>query len=185
MTRRVLDVLSATALALGAAGAAGAQRSACPGLPARAPTPVDTAALEGLAGTYDLVLVDTAPGYGGGRRSGRLRLMRLDSADRYAVRRGLSAPRRVWRPLAGRYTWGGGTPPAWDSVEVTAMSARIGCFGGCFDGSHTSLSIRGVSAAGFVGTWYGTINHVAIPVDRRGRPLPPPGGYFCARRSDG
>jgi hypothetical protein len=62
---------------------------------------------------------------------------------------------------------------------------RVGCLGACLDGSAMSLSLRGVSAAGFVGTWYGTVDHLAIPVDRRGRPLPPPEGYFCARRTDG
>ena len=183
---RALGVLCGAGLSLGAAGAAAGQRRDCPAPPGPAAAPVDSAALEGLAGTYDVTLVNTAPGYGGARRRrGRLHLVRLDSAGRYAMRRGLSSPRRVWRPLAGRYTWGSGAQRAWDSVEVTAVSTRIGCVGACFDGSHTSLTIRGVGAAGFGGTWYSTINHVAVPIDRRGRALPAPEGYFCAYRTDG
>ena len=62
------------------------------------------------------------------------------------------------------------------------MTARtVGCVD-CLDGSPTHYAVDAVTAAGFAGRWANYQTSIAVAVDRRGRELPGPSGYFCARR---
>jgi hypothetical protein len=57
-----------------------------------------------------------------------------------------------------------------------------GCFSLCSDGSPRFLAIEHVDRRGFRGRWNDPEWGIVRSVDRKGRFLPPPEGFFCAER---
>jgi len=51
----------------------------------------------------------------------------------------------------------------------------------CMDGSPHELTVGAVSENGFWGWWVNEQAGIGRVVDRNGKPLPDPAGYFCAR----
>jgi hypothetical protein len=57
----------------------------------------------------------------------------------------------------------------------------LGCVE-CLDASPTYYRITHITAWGFTGRWINYHTGIGTYVDRRGRRLPDPEGFFCARR---
>jgi len=51
------------------------------------------------------------------------------------------------------------------------------------DGSPEHLRIESISDHGFWGRWANLQTGIVRIVDKAGKPLPDPAGYFCAERS--
>jgi hypothetical protein len=156
--------------------------------PADCPPPADRAALPdsgavaGLAGRYLLVDVTTARGYGGGVARGQLALARPDSASEVVERRGLGGSvRRVWRPLVGRYEAVHDAAVYGTPAEMGRAGFTLGCVE-CLDASPTYYRITQITSWGFTGRWINYQTGIGTYLDRRGRRLPDPEGFFCARR---
>ena len=149
--------------------------------PSRTATRVDSTQVRELAGTYQLTTVNTAPGYDQAVSQSRLRLATVDTGHLYMTHQVIGAVRRIWRPLAGREEWTIGDKVYSDTAIVTARGLVIGCTN-CLDGSPTSYTILTVTDSGFTGTWFNPETGLGYPVDKQGRRLPDPSGYFCAQR---
>jgi len=145
-------------------------------------SPVDSATLARLApGQFVLLTVNTTRGYGGSVRRGSLIFVRLHADSELVDRQTFAGPRKFWRPFAGRYEMIAGGRTYRDTAEVLAGGLTIGCVD-CMDASPTSYTIVAVTPDGFVGRWANNQTGIGVAVDRRGRRLPNPGGFYCARR---
>jgi hypothetical protein len=173
--------------ALSAACAHGRAAPAPPDCPPIADTSrvaLDTTAAAALAGHYDVVSVNTVRGYDGYVSRHRLHLVALDPARRLRTRP--SFPGRATRIdtllLAGRYEWDADGRVYGDTAEVFPRGSLIvGCVL-CLDASPTLHTIDALTADGFRGRWSNPQTGIGVAVDERGRRLPNPGGYYCARR---
>jgi hypothetical protein len=143
---------------------------------------VDSATLARLTpGQFVLISVNTSRGYGGSIQRGSLTLVRLHEENELVDRQTFAGPRKFWRPFAGRFEMIAGGRTYRDTAEVSAQGLAIGCVD-CMDASPTSYTIVAVSPEGFVGRWANNQTGIGVAVDRRGRRLPNPGGFYCARR---
>lgn len=155
-------------------GVAGCPREEPPGAVA-----FDTSRVAGLAGTFDVVLVDTAVGRGQTRvHRGRLTLGVPTGSDR-----------AKW-PLVGSYA---STPPdtggAWRTMEHGVAGApgvvwrdgslRLGEMG---DPEGINLTVLLASPGELRGTWTGN-SGLGVVIDYTGTRRREPAGYFCARRA--
>jgi hypothetical protein len=143
-------------------------------------TPVDSTVIASmLPGRYEVASVTTAKGYGGGASRQVIRLERPAADSVYSRVRFRVG--RQWRALVGSVVPPSDTVRDRAPVEVQARRMVIGCID-CFDASPTSYRILAWSAEGFRGTWSNPQSGIGVAIDRRGRRLPNPEGYFCARR---
>lgn len=145
---------------------------------------LDTTTAATLAGRYQVVSVNTVRGYGGYVSRHRLALAVPDPAHRVRARRPML--RRTPPPdtllLAGRYEWEADGRVYGDTAEVLPRGMLVvGCVE-CLDASPTVHTIDALTADGFRGRWSNPQTGIGVIVDRRGRRLPNPGGYYCARR---
>ena len=101
-----------------------------------------------------------------------------DSAARAnAVRRFIGhVPRRNLR-LVGSWHWSSRYPAV--NAEWDAGILYLGCRD-CLDGSPEHLRIEAISDHGFWGRWADYQTGIGHIVDKSGKPLPDPAGYFCA-----
>lgn len=133
-----------------------------------------------LVGSYRLVSVNTATGYDGHITEAPLQLAINDTLSRYYIRTLGPYTKNGNRVLAGRHR-ASGFPPDTVFVEGTRMS--VGCpYWMCTDASPTVYRIGWIGRTGFGGRWEDPQDGIAHAVDKRGRRLPNPSGYFCARR---
>ena len=140
----------------------------------------DSASVGRLAGSYTLISVTTARGYGGGVDRGRLRLSANDTLARFYVGTIRGDYRRSGdRPLAGAYEAPGRRYR--DTAVVGGGVLFVGCRE-CMDASPTHYRIEAAGPAGFWGRWENYQTGGIVAVDARGRRLSNPSGYFCALR---
>ncbi len=164
------------------------QASTCqPETPSGA-TVFDQARIAALAGSYDLVLIDTTgPAI---RRIGYdIVLWPNDSLRRYQYVRQIGrepGERHLGGTARSQDTshvhyrnWTGPDNPGW-SIMFLGKVLRIGTID-AMDGWDTALEVRWVSPVEFGGEWT-SHSGIAMTVDSLGRRLPDPSGYFCARR---
>lgn len=145
---------------------------------------VDSATIARLApGRFDLITVNTARGYGGYVGRGSLTVVRVGAESERVERWTFAGQRKMWRPLAGHYEIVNKGRAYRDTAEVVAGGLTIGCVG-CIDASPTSYNIVAVTPSGFVGWWTNNQTGIGVAVDRRGRRLPNPMGFYCARRAE-
>ena len=150
--------------------------------PSTPAAPPESAAVAAISpGRFALVKVNTVRAYGGEIVRGTLNLGRPRGDGDVVERPTIHGPRNFWRPLAGHYetTANGLTYRA--TAEVWAGAMTVGCVD-CMDGSPTIFTIVAVMPDGFVGRWVNNESGIAVPVDRRGRRLPNPGGFYCVHR---
>ena len=141
----------------------------------------DSEAITALAGEYEMTTVATVAGYDSTPYRSRLSL-RPAPADSARVTHwqpnGVDAQ---WRPLIGRLEWMSQGQSYSDVVAVYRSSFTVGRAQDCEDCSPTYYSIV-ISPSGFTGRWVDYQTGNVFAVDARGRKLPNPEGYYCARR---
>ena len=147
-----------------------------------------------LAGTYELILVNSEGEYGDSSARGRLRLWANDSVRRYAyVKRSLG--RLVGeRPLAGEFSsrssmvssYPNAFEPARPDHPAVELIGRTLYFGGIdmMDGGGERLEITAVDRNGFAGVWRFDGGFEMTMDVATGRRVREPSGYFCAVRHD-
>ena len=152
------------------------------------------AAVEALAGTYELVLVATSPAERGRSARGRLTLWPTDTLQRYYTRALGVGEYRRWgdKPLygsadielarVGASTEGElrSADPEWPGVIVHRSGDVWLGFAAVLDGSTTALRITDVTSDSLWGTWEASYGYIVRVRD--GREVPNPAGYFCAFR---
>ena len=147
------------------------------------PLTLDSVAAHRLAGSYELTLVVTSfnePEWGPMRR--RLLLRPPDSLEAATARlRSIGHSPRHSLLLLGsvEHDYEGRTYS--DVVELDSGVVYIGCRD-CNDGNPWHLRITAADASGLYGFWNDYQTGIDRVVDRRGRRLPDPAGYFCALR---
>lgn len=152
-------------------------------------------ALAGLAGTYEVVFVNSEGEYGDSLGKGTLTLWANDSSRRFAsVSDGRALGRFPGeRPVAGKFvsqsalvaSYPNTYDPDRPNQPAIEMIGHTIYFGGIdmLDGSGERLEITRVRRDGFVGRWHYD-GGIAIVVDTmKGRRVRDPGGYFCAQRT--
>ena len=156
----------------------------------------DLSLIDSLAGTFDLVVVGTAPKQSPHVFNGRLELWHQDTTFvwRYWGRELPDAVRHR-QPHLGRYLGGafdqlppdtteGGRQlasrnPRYPGVEWYRGVLRMGSRD-VMDGTGNDLTVEWVAPGAFGGSWKADLG-IAVIVDKDG-PLPNPSGHFCARR---
>ena len=146
---------------------------------------------ERLAGSYELLIVGANETARASRDSGRLTLWVQDSVRR--TRSGFGQFPPGWgRPLAAAYE---SEPRDTSSIWWRRRASRdLDRPGGILqratlrigdvdvlDGTGNNLVILNADSSGFRGRWRADLG-IAVVIDRDGRELPDPAGYFCARR---
>jgi hypothetical protein len=89
-------------------------------------------------------------------------------------------PRRDLR-LVGTWQWSSEHPA--DRAEWYAGTLYVGCLN-CLDDSPDHLRIMAIMGRSFWGTWDKSQGSLVKFVDKKGKPLPNPKGYFCAEPID-
>ena len=174
---------SSLALLLSAAACAsiGPMRSAggCSETPPSDAVPATSDRIPSLAGHFSLITVTTSWGEGRGRGyRTELELHRPDTAIVVAMSKRMLAKPKDLR-LIGSERWSKTYPP--EEAEWDAGTLYIGCRH-CLDGSPQFYRITALSPRGFWGTWIDDQTGLVRNIDRDGKPLPHPSGYFCATR---
>jgi hypothetical protein len=158
-----------------------------PPLPAAAkPIPLDT--LMRLDGRYRFITVAISAGLNQRPVTSELTLARSDTLEQFYEQRISGYVRAGNRPLIGNLTrrYGDGTlrndpvvvqQNPGNTQLVSGFCARI-----CNDATLIYHTISLASRNGFTGHWYDPQTGIGQLVDRYGRPLPDPEGYFCAIR---
>ena len=131
-----------------------------------------------MVGSFRLTLVTTS--FDAPVTRNELDLFAVDSATRERARTSRIGhrPRRDVRLIGADY-WARRRSPV--AAEWDDGILYLGCRD-CFDGSPDKLTIGAVSENGFWGWWRNDQSGIARVVDRHGKALPDPAGYFCARR---
>jgi hypothetical protein len=149
--------------------------------------------LAGLAGRYEVTLVNANGEYGASVVRGVLLLWPNDSVRRYLPP--TTGRRAGERPLAGKFesqsstvasvpnSHPSGTP---EDPAVEMVGATI-CLGGLeySDAGGDEPTVQEISASGFRGRWAHDPGFSVTVDSASGRVVGEPGGYFCARRAPG
>jgi hypothetical protein len=144
-------------------------------------------ALMQLAGKYRFVTVATSRGVDHSSFSGELTLRVADTLERYYERRRNSFVRAGNRPLVGHLAWPEPsgkvrTEPAVVQQNPGGTQMISGFCVNCLDGMLAYYGISQIRANGFSGRWHDPQTGIGKIVDKNGRALPDPEGYFCAIR---
>ena len=140
-----------------------------------------------LEGNYILTTIATSKGVDHSPELTRLTLTRADTLDRFYDVNVRGHRRSGNRVLVGRHTLGegGAATPIEDVVVQQSSGSTQMIFGFCtlcFDAQWIYYTITEVRPDGFVGRWVDPQTGIGKLVDRNGRELPNPEGYFCADR---
>jgi hypothetical protein len=147
--------------------------------------PLDT--LMQLPGKYSFTTVATSPGLDGSPVRAQLILRAADTLERYYEQRLNGFVRAGNRPLVGQLAWhypDGSVRSEPVVVQQNPADTQLisGFCGNCTDAMlvyHTILQLR---ANEFSGRWSDPQTGIGRVVDKNGRELPNPAGYFCAIR---
>jgi len=153
-----------------------------------------TETLATLAGTYEVILVNSDGEYGDSLARGRLRLWANDSVRRFAYVTPSLGRYPGERPVAGEFSsesqmvpsYPNAYEPARPDQPAVELIGRTLYFGGIdmMDGGGERLEITTVGRKGFEGVWRFD-GGIGITIDTAtGRQVREPGGYFCAFRHD-
>jgi hypothetical protein len=177
-------VLSTAVACVHRAKAPSVSASRCEPLPPRSAVPYTSRHDSALVGRFRLIALDTTEQPVTSRtRVVSLRL--VDSAERAASkvnRRFAHAANRDLQLVDAR-------DPEPDTglaalqVQVDDGLLILGCRD-CLDGIIVVYRVAAVSPSGFWGTWHDPQTGIGRVVDKNGRFLPDPGGYFCAVRTE-
>jgi hypothetical protein len=138
----------------------------------------DTNEQRRFAGEYEGTEVTTVRGYQEPVRSGRLVRALNDTTSRFDVATIRGPVRRGDGLLAGTLV----SPPYTRATVATAgPSLVVGC-DQCFDASPSIYAIETVESRGLRGRWSDGQTGITRAIDKKGRILPAPSGYACARR---
>ena len=157
----------------------------------------DLSRLDSLVGTFDLVLVATAPKQYPQVITGQLQLWRQDTTRLWRTPFGsLPDSARRARPQLARYLGGAfeQVPPD-TSVGGRQVASRDRALPGVewyygvlrmgsrdmLDGMGNDLTVGWVAPNAFGGQWKADLG-IAVIVDTKYGPLPNPSGHYCARR---
>jgi hypothetical protein len=153
-------------------------------VPVSAQNPI-TARANGLAGDYELILVQSQP-RPGETSVGRLHLAPLDSVARAHAVGGAVRDLVGWLETTSGDTSSRPNAASRDPVHPGAVLAgdhlRLGEFG-AIDSHSEHLMITAVAPEGFWGWWKGEPGWDVGLDPGSARILPDPAGYFCALRA--
>jgi hypothetical protein len=147
--------------------------------------PLDT--LMNLAGKYTLTTVATSAGTDQWTARAELTLRLADTLERYYERWLNRLVRTGNRPLVGQLVWhrSDGTLRR-ETVVVQQNPGNTQLIRGfctnCTDAMLVYHRILQANSHAFSGAWHDPQTGIGRVVDKNGRPLPDPEGYFCARR---
>lgn len=143
----------------------------------------DTAAVNALAGDYQLWIIPTTPGYPSPPWSGTMRVERTAPNELVFVSP-LNPSQRGMQPLTAFVRWPdaeAAAPSRWRLREHSFVGAPEGTCLDCGSGYHR---VEWVSPQGFGGTWYSEFGAVAL-IGTDGRQVHTVEGEFCADRVSG
>lgn len=151
----------------------------------RGAIPLDT--LVGLAGKYTLITVATSPGMDHWTTKSDLTLERSDTLQQFYEQRLSGFVRTGNRPLVGQLAWH--SPDGMvrtDPVVVQQNPAETQLISGfcanCADAMFVYHRILLIRSNGFSGRWHDPQTGIGKLIDKNGKALPDPDGYFCAVR---
>jgi hypothetical protein len=140
-----------------------------------------------LAGNYKFVTVATSSGMDHSPFNGELTLRVADTLERYYERRLTGFARAGNRPLVGQLAWRESdgkvrTEPVVVQQNPGGTQLISGFCVNCFDAMLAYYGISQIRANGFSGSWHDPQTGIGKIVDKDGRALPDPEGFFCAIR---
>lgn len=152
----------------------------CSAQPPQGAVPATPDRISRLAGRFRLTQVVTS--YDAEPYTTELLLVAPDSAARaHALVRSIGHyPRRDLR-LLGTWWWSSKYPA--QEAEWDAGTLYLGCRD-CLDGSPDHLQIKAIMGRRFWGSWGNSQSGIGKIVDKTGKPVPDPNGYFCAEPFD-
>lgn len=140
-----------------------------------------------LTGKYSFTTVATSPGLDRSPVRGELTLKVADTLERYYERRLNGFARAGNRPLVGQLAWH--YPDGMVRTQPVVVQQNPGdtqLISGFCDNCHDAMlvyhRIVQLRANGFSGRWSDPQTGIGRVVDKNGRELPDPAGYFCAIR---
>jgi hypothetical protein len=163
-----------------------AGRSACVPSSERHSGAIAMDALMRLPGRYTFVTVATSPGLDKWTVQGELTLRAADTLERYYERRIRGIVRAGNRPLVGQLVWHSEGKVRTEPVVVQQNPGDTQLISGfcteCDDATLVYHRIIETRANGFSGRWNDPQTGIVRLIDKNGRELPDPEGYFCAFR---
>ena len=144
-------------------------------------------ALMQLPGNYSFVTVGTSPGLDQWIVRGDLTLKVADTLERYYERRLSGFVRAGNKPLVGQLAWHHSdgnvrTEPVVVQQNPGDTQLISGFCMSCADAMFVYHRIVEIRPNGFSGRWHDPQTGIGRLIDKNGRELPDPEGYFCAIR---